>query len=107
MADFFRLVLVDHVQKTLLQSESQLPLIENVPPRRDVRTLVRAWRACVHARAAGPVDDDGLSRLVHVVLHAEVGRHPVDQHAVVGRHLRELFKGTEEEEEEKKGVSRQ
>lgn len=32
------------------------------------------------------------------MLHAEVGRHPVDQHAVVGRHLRELLKGTEEEE---------
>lgn len=53
--------------------------------------------AHVHARAAGPVDDDRLSRLIHVVLHAEVGRHPVDQHAVVGGHLRELFEGAEEE----------
>lgn len=39
---------------------------------------------CLHARAAGPVDDDGPARVVDVVLHAKVGRHPMDQHAVVG-----------------------
>lgn len=49
----------------------------------------------LHACAAGPVDDDRLSRLVYIVLHAKVGRYPVDQHTVVGRHVRELLKGTE------------
>lgn len=58
----------------------------------------------VHACAAGPVDDDRLSRLIYIVLHAEVGRHPVDQHAVVGRHLWELFKGTEKEKCVKPGT---
>lgn len=50
---------------------------------------------CLHARAAGPVDDDRLACLVYIVLHAKVGRHPMDQHTVVGRHMRELLKGTE------------
>lgn len=62
-----------------------------------MRRLKGAFYAYVHARAARPVDDDRLPRLIYIVLHAEVGRHPVDQHAVVGRHLRELLKGTEEE----------
>lgn len=57
-----------------------------------------ACHADIHACAAGPVDDDGLPRLIYIVLHAEVGRHPVDQHAVVGRHLWELLKGTEKKE---------
>lgn len=50
---------------------------------------------CLHARAAGPVDDDRPARLVYIMLHAEVGRHPMDQHTVVRRHLRELLKGAE------------
>lgn len=50
---------------------------------------------CIHACAAGPVDDDRLACLVYVVLHAKVGRHPVDQHTVVRRHVGELLKGTE------------
>lgn len=33
-----------------------------------------------------PRDDDALTRLVHVVLHAEVGCYPVHQHSVVRRH---------------------
>lgn len=58
--------------------------------------------ACLHACAAGPVDDDRLACMVYIVFHAEVGRHPMDQHAVVGRHLRELLKGTETNKEKKK-----
>lgn len=50
---------------------------------------------CLHACAAGPVDDDRPARLVHIMLHAKVGRYPMDQHTVVRRHLRELLKGTE------------
>lgn len=50
---------------------------------------------CLHACAARPVDDDRFARLVYIVLHAKIGRHPMDQHTVVGRHLRELLKGTE------------
>lgn len=53
------------------------------------------YYACLHACAAGPVDDDRLAGLIYIVLHAKVGRHPMDKHTVVGRHLRELFKGTE------------
>lgn len=64
--DLFCLVLVYLVQETLL------------------------W----YARAAGPVDDDRLACLIYIVLHAKVGRHPMDQHTVVGRHMRELLKGT-------------
>lgn len=52
-------------------------------------------RAYIHACAARPVDDDRLACLVYIVLHAKVGRHPVDQHTVVRRHVRELLKGTE------------
>lgn len=52
----------------------------------------------LHASAAGPVDDDRLARLVYIVLHAKVGRHPMDQHAVVGRHVSELLKRTEKRE---------
>lgn len=53
----------------------------------------------LHACAAGPVDDDSLACLVYIVLHAKVGRYPMDQHTVVGRHVRELLKGTEMWEE--------
>lgn len=52
------------------------------------KTLLR------YACAAGPVDDDRLACLVYIVLHAKVGCHPMDQHTVVGRHVRELLKGT-------------
>ncbi len=50
---------------------------------------------CLHARVAGPVDDHRLACLVYIVLHAKVGRHPMDQHTVVGRHVREFLKGAE------------
>lgn len=53
----------------------------------------------IHACAARPVDDDRLACLVYIVLHAKVGRHPVDQHTVVRRHVRELLKGTERDGE--------
>lgn len=33
--------------------------------------------------------------MVYIVLHAKVGCHPVDQHSVVGRHVRELLEGAE------------
>lgn len=35
-------------------------------------------------------DDDTLTRLIDVVLHAEVSRHPVDEHTIVRRHVRKL-----------------
>lgn len=55
----------------------------------------QSYYAHLHACAAGPVDDDRLACLVYIVFHAKVGRHPMDQHTVVGRHVRELLKGTE------------
>lgn len=51
--------------------------------------------ASLHPGAAGPVDDDRLARLVYVVIHAKVGRHSMDHHTMVGRHVRELLEGTE------------
>ena len=36
------------------------------------------------------VHDDALSRLLNVVIHAEVGCAPVDQHTVVARHRGKL-----------------
>lgn len=50
---------------------------------------------CLHACVAGPVDDDRLACLVYIVLHAKVGRHPMDKHSVVGRHVWELLKRAE------------
>ena len=44
-----------------------------------------------HACVSRFVDDDGLAGLVYVVIHAKVGRHAVQQHAVVRRHLGELL----------------
>ena len=44
-----------------------------------------------HARVARLVNDDSLARLVHIVVHAKVCGHPVQQHAVVRGHLGKLL----------------
>jgi len=44
-----------------------------------------------HARVARLVDDDSLSRLIHIVVHAKVGSHPMQQHSVIRSHLRKLL----------------
>lgn len=56
----------------------------------------------LHACPARGVDDDRLACVVHIVLHAKVGRHPVDQHAVVRRHGSELLKGAATEAGQKR-----
>lgn len=43
-----------------------------------------------HSGIAGFVDNDGLPRLVDVVVEAEVGRHSVQQHPVVRGHRGKL-----------------
>lgn len=44
-----------------------------------------------HACVACFVDDDSLACLINIVVHAEVGSHTVEQHAVIRSHLRKLF----------------
>lgn len=44
-----------------------------------------------HSCVARFVDDDRFPRLVHIVVHAKVGCHAVQQHAMIGGHLRELL----------------
>lgn len=71
------------------------------------RALVANGRARARARSASPrvlspsplhacvtrlVDNDRLPGLVNVMVHAEVGSYPVQQHPVVRGHLRELLK---------------
>ena len=43
-----------------------------------------------HPRIDGFVDDDRFASRVHVVVQAEIGRHPVQQHPVVRCHRGEL-----------------
>lgn len=44
-----------------------------------------------HARVARFVDDDSLARLINVMVHAKVGSHAVQQHAMIRSHLRKLL----------------
>lgn len=44
-----------------------------------------------HSCVARFVDDDRLPRLIHVVVHAKVGCYTMQQHAMIGSHLRELL----------------
>ena len=45
---------------------------------------------CSQSSVAGAVHDDGLAALIDVVIQAEKGSHSVNQHPMIGRHLREL-----------------
>ena len=94
--DLFCLVLMHLVQKPLLwswrQTSNNRCYFTVASQQNEVQ---RHFCAGLHASAAGPVDDDRFARLVYIVLHAKVGRHPMDQHTVVGRHVRKLLKGTE------------
>lgn len=88
MVNLLCLVLVHLVQETLLWSFERMNTCGDfvLKTKGQTRTLSLIFflNVCLHACAAGPVDDDGPARVVDVVLHAKVGRHPMDQHAVVG-----------------------
>lgn len=44
-----------------------------------------------HACVSRLVDDDSLARLIHIVVHPEVGCHTMQQHSVIRCHLRKLL----------------
>lgn len=49
------------------------------------------WNGHSHACVASLVDDDSLSCLIYIVVHAKVGSHTVQQHTVIRSHLRKFL----------------
>lgn len=45
----------------------------------------------LHSCAAGLVDDNRFPGLIHIVVQPKVSCHPMDEHPLIGWHLRELF----------------
>lgn len=61
-------------------------------------------RRGLHSRAAGLIDDNRFPCLIHIVVQPEVSCHTMDEHPLIGGHLRELFiMITEREDREKAG----
>lgn len=61
----------------------------------DFKPAATVWRQGErlhsHACVARLVDYDRLARLIHIVVHAEVGSHTMQQHTVIRSHLRKLL----------------